>query len=463
MSRHILALNTKSLILGDCILYFMSRDQRIDDNPALSLAQEKALNLKLALIVCFVLEPKLGHRSQKQVSFMLAGLKELQTSLTKLNIGFIFRTGARYITYKELINELKPASIFFDFSPLKRPRQIQKRLASETNCETVVVDAHNIIPCWHLSDKEEFAAYTIRHKVHKNLERYLLEQFSVIRHPYNLKTDISKLKSNALNIPTGYLKTDTSYSFSSGELAARQQLKKVVSNIKNYAPLRNDPNREGQTDLSPYLHFGQISSRSVVIELIQQMEHSPLLFNEPKLAKIAEPPTKEDSINALIEEIVVRKEIADNYCFYNQNYNNLNGAKPWALESLKIHAQDRREFVYELEQFENAKTHDPAWNAAQNQMTKTGKMHGYMRMYWAKKILEWSASPELAIKYAIYLNDKYSLDGGDPNGYTGIMWSVAGVHDRPWFDRPIYGQIRYMNYEGLKRKFNVELYEKTWN
>ncbi len=463
MSRHILALNTKSLILGDCILYFMSRDQRIDDNPALSLAQEKALNLKLALIVCFVLEPKLGHRSQKQVSFMLAGLKELQTSLTKLNIGFIFRTGARYITYKELINELKPASIFFDFSPLKRPRQIQKRLASETNCETVVVDAHNIIPCWHLSDKEEFAAYTIRHKVHKNLERYLLEQFSVIRHPYNLKTDISKLKSNALNIPTGYLKTDTSYSFSSGELAARQQLKKVVSNIKNYAPLRNDPNREGQTDLSPYLHFGQISSRSVVIELIQQMEHSPLLFNEPKLAKIAEPPTKEDSINALIEEIVVRKEIADNYCFYNQNYNNLNGAKPWALESLKIHAQDRREFVYELEQFENAKTHDPAWNAAQNQMTKTGKMHGYMRMYWAKKILEWSASPELAIKYVIYLNDKYSLDGGDPNGYTGIMWSVAGVHDRPWFDRPIYGQIRYMNYEGLKRKFNVELYEKTWN
>jgi deoxyribodipyrimidine photo-lyase len=463
MSRHILALNTKSLILGDCILYFMSRDQRIDDNPALSLAQEKALNLKLALIVCFVLEPKLGHRSQKQVSFMLAGLKELKTSLTKLNIGFIFRTGARYITYKELINELKPASIFFDFSPLKRPRQIQKRLASETNCETVVVDAHNIIPCWHLSDKEEFAAYTIRHKVHKNLERYLLEQFSVIRHPYNLKTDISKLKSNALNIPTGYLKTDTFYSFSSGELAARQQLKKVVSNIKNYAPLRNDPNREGQTDLSPYLHFGQISSRSVVIELIQQMEHSPLLFNEPKLAKIAEPPTKEDSINALIEEIVVRKEIADNYCFYNQNYNNLNGAKPWSLESLKIHAQDRREFVYELEQFEDAKTHDPAWNAAQNQMTKTGKMHGYMRMYWAKKILEWSASPELAIKHAIYLNDKYSLDGGDPNGYTGIMWSVAGVHDRPWFDRPIYGQIRYMNYEGLKRKFNVELYEKTWN
>ncbi|MCB9840009.1 deoxyribodipyrimidine photo-lyase [Candidatus Nomurabacteria bacterium] len=463
MSRHSLALNTQPPILGDCVLYFMSRDQRIDDNPALSLAQEKALNLQLALIVCFVLEPKLGHRSQKQVSFMLAGLRELKTSLAKLNIGFIFRTGDRYISYKELINELKPTSIFFDFSPLKRPRQIQKRLASETNCETVVVDAHNIIPCWHLSDKEEFAAYTIRHKVHKNLERYLLEQFSVIRHPYNLKTDISKLKSNALNIPTGYLKTDTFYSFSSGELAARQQLKKVVSNIKNYGPLRNDPNSEGQTDLSPYLHFGQISSRSVVIELMQQMEHSTLLFNEPKLAKIGEPPTKEDSINALIEEIVVRKELADNYCFYNQNYNNLNGAKPWALESLKIHVQDRREFIYELKDFEKAKTHDPAWNAAQNQMTKTGKMHGYMRMYWAKKILEWSASPDLAIKHAIYLNDKYSLDGGDPNGYAGIMWSIAGVHDRPWFDRPIYGQIRYMNYEGLKRKFNVKLYEKAWN
>lgn len=463
MSSRSLALNTQPPLVGDCVIYFMSRDQRIDDNPALSFAQEKALNLKLALIVCFVLEPRLGHRSQQQVGFMLAGLKEVQDSLARLNIGFIFRSGDRYHTYKKLINQLKPASIFFDFSPLKRPRRLQKKLASETNCETVIVDAHNIIPCWHLSDKEEFAAYTIRHKVHKNLERYLLEKATVSKHPYVQKSSQGSTDINLVTLVSEYQNTKVKYKILPGEKSAKEQLKKSISNIKNYAILRNDPNSSSQTGLSPYLHFGQISSRTVVLELMKQMEHSPLLFNEPKLAKIGEPPTKEDSINALIEEIVVRKELADNYCFYNQNYNNLNGAKPWALESLKIHVQDRREFIYELKDFEKAKTHDPAWNAAQNQMTKTGKMHGYMRMYWAKKILEWSASPDLAIKHAIYLNDKYSLDGGDPNGYAGIMWSIAGVHDRPWFDRPIYGQIRYMNYEGLKRKFNVKLYEKAWN
>jgi deoxyribodipyrimidine photo-lyase len=167
-------------------------------------------------------------------------------------------------------------------------------------------------------------------------------------------------------------------------------------------------------------------------------------------------------VDALIEEMIVRKELADNYCYYNPHYDSLEAAPAWARDSLDKHRGDAREFLYSKEQLEEGSTHDPAWNAAQRQLRKTGKIHGYMRMYWAKKVLEWTESPEQAIVYLIYLNDHYSIDGGDPNGYAGILWSVAGVHDRPWQERSVFGVIRYMNYAGLKRKFDIQAYEKLW-
>ena len=156
--------------------------------------------------------------------------------------------------------------------------------------------------------------------------------------------------------------------------------------------------------------------------------------------------------------MVVRRELSDNYCFYNADYDNFEGFHTWAKQSLAEHFEDKREYLYSQTHFENAETHDPLWNAAQMEMAATGKMHGFMRMYWAKKILEWTSSPMEAQATAIYLNDKYSLDGRDPNGYTGIAWSIGGVHDRAWTERPVYGKIRYMNYNGCKRKFDVEKY-----
>lgn len=186
-------------------------------------------------------------------------------------------------------------------------------------------------------------------------------------------------------------------------------------------------------------------------------------MQKAKLASYEDEPTKADSINAFLEELIVRKELSDNYCFYNSNYASINGAKDWARETLEAHKDDEREYTYTQDELESAQTHDDAWNAAQNQMMKTGKMHGYMRMYWAKKILEWSKTPEHAIQAAVYLNDHYSIDGGDPNGYIGIMWSIAGVHDRAWTERPVYGKIRYMNANGLKRKFDVDEYVSMWS
>ncbi len=159
-----------------------------------------------------------------------------------------------------------------------------------------------------------------------------------------------------------------------------------------------------------------------------------------------------------MEELIVRRELSDNFCFYNSDYDQFSGFPEWAQKTLNEHRGDKREFIYSLEQFEHGKTHDDLWNAAQLQMVLTGKMHGYMRMYWAKKILEWTGSPEDALEIAIHLNDKYELDGRDTNGYVGVAWSIGGVHDRAWQERPVFGKIRYMSYAGCKRKFDVSTF-----
>ena len=190
-----------------------------------------------------------------------------------------------------------------------------------------------------------------------------------------------------------------------------------------YAEKRNDPNQKGQSDLSPYLHFGHLSAQRIALEVRK---------NSKDL----------DSKRAFLEELIVRRELSDNYCFYNPHYDRFEGFPAWAQKTLNEHRRDTRDYLYNQEQFENGLTHDPLWNAAQMEMVRKGKMHGYLRMYWAKKILEWTPSPEEAQRIAIYLNDKYELDGRDPNGYTGIAWSIGGVHDRAWGERPVFGKIR---------------------
>lgn len=229
------------------------------------------------------------------------------------------------------------------------------------------------------------------------------------------------------------------------EQAAREHLEKFLSlNLKSYADARNDPNLEGQSNISPYLHYGQISAQRVVLEALKhRAKHSK-------------------SYDAFVEELVVRRELAENYCLYNAHYDSFEGFPDWAKASLTQHAKDKRDFLYTLDQFEKAKTHDKLWNAAQIEMVKNGKMHGFMRMYWAKKILEWSSSPQEAMKIAIHLNDKYEMDGRDPNGYVGCAWSIGGVHDQGWKERNVFGKVRFMNYDGCKRKFNVDAYIKKF-
>ncbi|MCA9397809.1 deoxyribodipyrimidine photo-lyase, partial [candidate division WWE3 bacterium] len=339
----------------------------------------------------------------------------------------------------KISKQLDAASLVTDFSPLKIKKLWIDTILESLRIPVYEVDAHNIIPCWETSLKQEYAAYTIRPKIHKRLSEYLVPFPYVQRHPYGdaISTFLSTEQYiNQISVDTTVKPVSNC---SAGANAAQKVLNDFVNRIHSYDEDHNDPNKNAQSNLSPYLHFGQLSAQRVVLRINQSVQSS-------------------ESKEAFLEELIVRRELSDNYCYYNNNYDTFTGFPDWAKKTLNEHRSDPREFVYPQEEFEQAKTHDPLWNAAQLEMITTGKMHGYMRMYWAKKILEWTNSPEEAQSIAIYLNDKYELDGRDPNGYTGIAWSIGGVHDRAWPEHDVYGKIRYMNYNGAKRKFDTEAY-----
>lgn len=445
---------------GKSVVYVMSRDQRVQDNHALILAQELAIANKVPLYVLFVLKI-VESRSYEHYEFMLDGLLEVMRSISKHNISFVIRAGYSAKEITRFVQEVGCGALFFDFSPLKYARSIIKKVASRVDIQISVIDTHNIIPVWIASNKQEFAAHTMRRKVHQNLEKFLVTPPPLQKHPHSAEPVTSMSFDIALQFIAKIPKSGIKISQKSGEIGAREHLKTFInSSLDKYALQRNDIEHDYQSGLSPYLHFGQISSLRIAIETMAYVNQMPLLIQYNKLAQSSGMPNSLDGMNALFEEMIVRKELADNFCFFNEHYESLDGAPAWARSSLAEHKVDLREFTYDLDEWEAAKTHDIIWNTAQMELTKTGKMHGYMRMYWAKKILEWSSSPEEAINTAIYLNDKYSIDGGDPNGYVGILWSIAGLHDRPWFERPVVGKIRYMNESGLRRKFHVDDYIK---
>jgi deoxyribodipyrimidine photo-lyase len=448
----------------------MSRDQRVADNHALLCAQKHALAKKLPLAVVFCLHEKTGVRAREHYEFMIEGLRQVEAQLEKRNIPFMLVIGDPVDRLRAVFHHLQPDAVYFDFSPLRGPQRLVRELSKDGDSALYVVDTHNVVPVWVTSEKREVGAYTIRPKIHKKLADYLHEPEQVTEHPIKWPgtvKSIDDLQETIAETCDKQMSIGIKISFKPGELSAKKHLQLFIENkLERYAVDRNDPSSGSQSDVSPYLHFGQISALRVTLELqkVAKKHNAELHFlSSPKMPKPEDAKsTLQHGIDSLIEEMIVRKELADNYCYYEKEYDSLLAAPAWAKKSLDDHRLDIREQIYTLDEFEKSRTHDPAWNAAQTQLTKTGKMHGYMRMYWAKKVLEWTSSPEEAIAILLYLNDHYSIDGGDPNGYAGILWSIAGVHDRPWQERAVFGAVRYMNYGGLKRKFNIEAYQNKW-
>jgi deoxyribodipyrimidine photo-lyase len=465
MTSRVLELRDEPNADGECVLYVMSRDQRVRDNHALLEAQKEALEHKLPLAVVFNLYRSTGFRRREHYSFMIDGLKEVEHDLKKKDIPFIMTIGSMPDELAKLSKALTPRSVYFDFSPLRGPRNAQKQFAKSADCRVVVVDTHNIIPTWVVSDKEEFAAHTIRRKIHTLIEEWAVETETLRKHPHPFTKQPAgaswkEVDAVVKKVPESGIQHD----FTAGEAAAKQKLQAFIeTGLDAYADGRNDPSKDAQSDLSPYLHYGQLSALRILLDIMDNSSHPPQIFRSIKMPSFEGKATKSDGIDAFIEELVVRKELSDNFCLHNPEYDALSGVKDWAKKTLQKHGSDPREHVYTKKQFEKAETHDELWNAAQLQLVRTGKIHGYMRMYWAKKILEWTEKPETAVKWAIEFNDTYHLDGGDPNGYVGILWSIGGVHDRPWFDRDVYGTIRYMSANGISKKFDTEAYIKKYS
>ncbi len=424
------------------VVYWMSRDQRVRNNWALLVAQQLAADQHKALCIAFCLVPEFLGATIRQYSFMIEGLKEVEQDLRAKNIPFYLLTGKPDEEIPGFVEDIEASALVADFDPLRIKMKWKEDVLKKTRIPFFEVDAHNIVPYWIASQKQEFAARTIRGKIQK-----LLPQFLTSFPRLKEQKEGEKIPDNDWDIVEKNLKVDFSVPelewIEPGEKQAQRMLKNFIENkLPRYPDESNDPTQNAVSDLSPYLHFGQLSAQQAALEV----------RNSGKKGR-------ED----FLEELIIRRELSDNFCFYNPEYDQFKGFPDWAKKTLDEHRKDPREYVYSMKEFEAGQTHDELWNAAQMEMVKKGKMHGYMRMYWAKKILEWTESPEEALKTAIFLNDKYELDGRDPNGYVGISWSIGGVHDRAWGERPIFGKIRYMSYNGARSKFNVKKYIEDVN
>lgn len=434
------------------VAYWMFRDQRVDDNYALICAQKFALQHKCPLYVTFYLMSHYSVAGIRQYDFMLRGLEQVEKQCQKLGIQFHLELGYAKDMIVDYCHDNQVDLVVCDFMPLRDPlswvEEAGKKLAKK-QIPLYQVDAHNIIPCWVLSNKVEFGARSLRPKLHAMLKDWLFEIPALDKHPY--QPDVQAEPAD-WNEAWKHLKVDETVRpitwAKPGTLNAYKMLYEFITQrLKRYDDDRNIPTKHALSCLSPYFHFGQISVQRAILTVTKPEYKS-------KASK---------SVDAFFEEAVVRRELSDNYCFFQPDYDNYDGAWDWAKKTHEEHRRDKREFIYTQEELQYAKTHDKCWNACQIQMLREGKMHGYMRMYWAKKILEWTPNVEEAIRIGNFLNDKYEMDGRDPNGYVGIMWSMMGVHDRGWTERPIFGKIRYMNYNGCARKFDVHHFIRIYS
>ena len=425
------------------MLYWMSRDQRARDNWALIHAQGVALERKEPLIVAFTLAHDFLNATLRHYSFMLEGLNGVSEALRAKGIPLYLLNGNPGEEILRFAARFGVGVLITDFDPLRIKRQWKDEVARTISIPFYEVDAHNIVPCWHASAKQEFAARTFRPRISGKLDEFLDPLPRLAKHPIPWGSDVPEIdwKSviNGLDVDRSVPPVTW---ITPGEAAANRHLKRFIRNkLPFYEANRNNPTLDGQSHLSPYLHFGQISAQRVALE-VRALEATK-------------------TRDAFLEELIVRRELSDNFCLYNPAYDSVAAFPEWARRTLEEHRRDKQPYLYASNKLESAGTHDPLWNAAQMEMVTKGKMHGYMRMYWAKKILEWSPTPEEALSRAIRLNDRYELDGRDPSGYTGCAWAIGGVHDRAWFERPVFGKIRYMSYTASRHKFDVDGYIAT--
>ena len=428
---------------GSYVLYWMQASQRAEANPALEYAVRRADEINRGVVVGFGLFAAFPDANARHFAFMLEGLAEVEDSLRRRGIRFVVRAGRPDEVALALAGDA--AIVVCDRGYLRHQRQWRRHLAEQAKCHVVQVEGDVVVPVATASSKAEYAARTLRPKIHRCWSGFLHEiatgepSKSTLRLPFKEELDPSD--------PAALLRTldvDREVApvarFRGGTSEARRRLEHFLRyKLEGYHGGRSEPAQAHVSELSPYLHFGQISSVEVALK-----------------AKAARSAGKADRASFL-EELIVRRELACNFVQFTDGYDDYACLPNWARRTLAEYADDRRPQRYTHAQMEAGQTDDRYWNAAMQEMRETGYMHNTMRMYWGKKIIAWCNTPEDAYRTALHLNNKYFLDGRDPNSYANVGW-LFGLHDRPWQEREVFGKVRTMTTGGLDRKYDMDGY-----
>ncbi len=440
------------------VLYWMQAAMRAGENPALWHASELADGLGLPLLVLCV---PAGHPAMQaaQYRWMLSGLAETAATLRNAGCAFSLAPGDPFATVSEAASDA--AILVCDADPAPWARRVRSRLAAALDLPILEVDGDSVVPLAAASPKQEWSARTLRLKISGAVGHYLdappLPVPSPVRRSDSLcgKPDFSAAAALAEDTPpTGHRPDGIGRSVMSypaapspGPAAALERLERFLeTGLRRYDTGRNDPMSDGCSGLSPWLHFGQISPAAVGRAARRAEAGNP---GSPALA-------------AFLEQLVVRRELCRNYALYRPaDCEAWEGLPAWARATLEEHSGDRRAYLYTEAELERAATHDPYWNAAMKEMRVTGRLHGYMRMYWGKRLIEWHRHPADAFRIALRLNNMYELDGRDANAFAGVAWCF-GLHDRPWPSRPVFGTVRAMAVSGLRKKFDADAWARAW-
>ena len=433
---------------GKYVLYWMQQSQRAEYNHALEYAISQANIQGRMIVVLFALTDNYPDANLRHYTFMLEGLKETKQLLASRGIQMVVRYGH---PVELVLDFARNASVIVcDRGYLSHQRAWRQKIAKKADCSVVQVESDVVVPIEAVSDKAEYAAYTIRPKINRKLDEYLkdLEPQKVLHS--SLSMPIQGIELDHVQTVLDQLNIDRSTSsvshfFKGGTSQAKDRFGDFIdTRFHRYVAQRNQPQTLDVSFMSPYLHFGQISPLYLALK-IKGCENQ-----------------SEDAKASYLEELIVRRELAINFVYFNSAYNSLGCLPNWAKKTLAEHRKDAREFLYSKSELENSQTHDEYWNAAMGEMRISGYMHNYMRMYWGKKILEWSETPEKAYETILAINNDYFLDGRDPNSYAGVGW-IFGLHDRAWFERPVFGKVRYMAASGLERKCDIKGYVNRIN
>jgi deoxyribodipyrimidine photo-lyase len=447
---------------GERVLYWMQASVRVRDNLALAWAQREALSLGLPLDVLFCLDATYPEANARSFAYLLDGLEDLSLSLEAL--GLELTVALSPAPAAVLAAGDRAALVVFDLGYLPGQRFQRSQIAARLPCPVVVAEDNAAVPVATVSSKDEWAAATLRPKLMRlaSLEPLLPPPLTTVTgRPDTLADQLAHAGIRVLERRPdrgllAELKVDASVApteLRGGETRAWAKWEHFRDHgLEAYGQARNDPGLDGQSGLGPALHFGHLSPVSLVEDLKRRA-----LWREPTSFRRA----GEDSVSKFLDEVLVRRELSLNFVWFNPDHATWLALPEWARKTLTLHRGDPRPALYDRAQWEAGRTHDAVWDAAQHQLASTGVLHGYLRMYWGKKILEFSADPSQAYLDALYLNNKYALDGRDPNSYAGVAWCF-GKHDRPWGERPVYGLVRCMTAGGLRRKFDVDAYVRRF-